>query len=123
VGQSRASYVAARAGAALSIHRPSRIQVAANTPTSSSRPSRPANSGVGLKLIERALAQARDKGHRLVVLVGDEPYYGKVGFKRIAKGRVTLPGRVDPTRLLVAELAAGAFNGIGGAIRPDWVGT
>ena len=40
--------------------------------------------GIGLKLIERALAEARSKGHRLVVLVGDEPYYGKAGFKRIA---------------------------------------
>src|SRR5580692_12661120 len=35
--------------------------------------------GVGYALIERALAQARAKGHRLVVLVGDEPYYGKPG--------------------------------------------
>src|ERR1700741_4497991 len=36
--------------------------------------------GIGLRLIERALEGAKSKGHRLVVLVGDEPYYGKVGF-------------------------------------------
>src|SRR3979411_1804672 len=42
--------------------------------------------GIGLQLIERALEGARKKGHRLMVLVGDEPYYGKVGFKRIPKG-------------------------------------
>ena len=41
--------------------------------------------GIGKALIERALEEARDKGHRLVVLVGDEPYYGKSGFKRIPK--------------------------------------
>jgi predicted N-acetyltransferase YhbS len=76
--------------------------------------------GIGLMLIERALKAARDKGHRLAVLVGDEPYYGKAGFKPVPKGRATMPGPVDPARLLVAELAPGAFDGVGGAIRPDW---
>ena len=33
--------------------------------------------GVGQALIARALEEARAKGHRLVILVGDEPYYGK----------------------------------------------
>src|SRR2546425_6438542 len=42
--------------------------------------------GIGQALIERALAQAKAEGHRLVVLVGDEPYYGKCGFKRIPQG-------------------------------------
>src|ERR1041384_2203896 len=65
--------------------------------------------GVGYALIERALAQAKAKGHRLVMLVGDEPYYGKSGFKPIPKGRVTMPGPVDPSRLLVCELVRGAF--------------
>lgn len=78
--------------------------------------------GIGQALIERALAEARAKGHRLVVLVGDEPYYGKAGFKRIPKGQVAMPGPVDPARLLVAELAEGAFAGVTGTIRPDWEG-
>jgi predicted N-acetyltransferase YhbS len=76
--------------------------------------------GIGQKLMQRALAAARDKGHRLVVLVGDEPYYAKAGFQRAPKGRVTLPGPVDPARILVAELAAGAFEGVSGTVRPDW---
>ena len=42
--------------------------------------------GIGQKLIERALEEAKANGHRLVVLVGDEPYYGKAGFKPIAQG-------------------------------------
>jgi predicted N-acetyltransferase YhbS len=75
--------------------------------------------GIGQALIERALAQARAKGHRLAVLVGDEAYYAKAGFRRVAKGQVTMPGPVDPARLLVAELAEGAFAGVGGAVRPD----
>jgi predicted N-acetyltransferase YhbS len=75
--------------------------------------------GVGQALIERALNDAAAKGHRLVILVGDEPYYGKCGFKRVPPGRATMPGPVDPARLLVAELTDGAFDGVSGRIRPD----
>ena len=76
--------------------------------------------GVGSALIKRALQDAGAKGHKLVVLVGDEPFYGKIGFKRIPKGQVKMPGPVDPARLLVAELKPGAFEGVSGLIRPDW---
>jgi predicted N-acetyltransferase YhbS len=31
-----------------------------------------------------------------------------------------MPGPVDYNRLLVAELEAGAFEGVSGAIQPDW---
>jgi predicted N-acetyltransferase YhbS len=54
------------------------------------------------------------------LLVGDEPYYGKLGFKAIPKGQAKLPGPVDPARLLVCELVDGAFGGVSGAIRPAW---
>jgi predicted N-acetyltransferase YhbS len=76
--------------------------------------------GVGSALITRALKEAQAKGHKLVVLVGDEPFYAKTGFKRIPKGQVKMPGPVDPARLLVAELVPGAFDGVAGLIRPDW---
>lgn len=76
--------------------------------------------GIGIALIERALAEARDQGHRLVVLVGDEPYYARAGFKRTPRGRVTMPGPVDPGRVLAAELAPGAFEGVTGLVQPDW---
>jgi predicted N-acetyltransferase YhbS len=76
--------------------------------------------GVGRALLERALAGAKAKGHRLVLLVGDEAYYGRVGFKAVPQGSVTMPGPVDYSRLLVAELVDGAFDGVSGAIRPDW---
>jgi predicted N-acetyltransferase YhbS len=76
--------------------------------------------GIGLALIERALTRAREQGHRLVLLVGDEPYYGRAGFKRIAKGQARMPGPVDPARLLVAELVDGAFADVSGLVRPEW---
>jgi predicted N-acetyltransferase YhbS len=76
--------------------------------------------GVGRLLLDRAISDARAQGHGLIVLVGDEPYYSRVGFKKIAKGRVTMLGPVDAGRLLVLELADGAFEGVSGPIRPDW---
>jgi len=76
--------------------------------------------GVGRALLDRALADAKKAGHRLVFLVGDEPYYSRVGFKAVSKGRATMPGPVDYSRLLVAELVEGAFDGVSGTIRPDW---
>jgi predicted N-acetyltransferase YhbS len=75
--------------------------------------------GVGRRLIERALDAARKAGDRLVFLVGDEPYYGRVGFTPVPKGRASLPGPVDPGRLLVCELQPDAFEGVSGRIRPD----
>jgi predicted N-acetyltransferase YhbS len=76
--------------------------------------------GIGRALLDRALESANAQGHRLVVLVGDEIYYGRAGFKPVPKGRATMPGPVDYKRLLVAELVDGAFDGVSGAIRPDW---
>jgi predicted N-acetyltransferase YhbS len=79
--------------------------------------------GIGLALMQRALSEAKQKGHHLVVLVGDEPYYAKTGFRRIPKGQARMPGPVNPDRLLVAELIEGAFAGVSGPIRPEWEGT
>ena len=76
--------------------------------------------GIGRALIAHALEEAKAKGHKLVVLVGDEPIYARSGFKKIPKGQVKMPGPVDPARLLVAELSPGAFDGVAGMIRPDW---
>ncbi len=76
--------------------------------------------GIARALIARSLEEAKRQGHRLVLLVGDEAYYGRAGFKPIARGRTSMPGPVDPARLLVAELVEGAFEGVSGPIRPDW---
>jgi predicted N-acetyltransferase YhbS len=76
--------------------------------------------GIGLALMQRALDEARHKRHSLVVLVGDEPYYARAGFKRIPKGQARMPGPVDPARLLVAELTDGAFAEVSGPIRAEW---
>lgn len=76
--------------------------------------------GIAKAMMERALKDAKEKGHKLVVLVGDEPYYARVGFKRVPKGTITMTGPVDPARMLAAELVEGALAGVSGMIRPDW---
>ena len=72
--------------------------------------------GIGEALMKKSMEAARAAGHRLVILVGDEPYYARVGFKRVPLGRLTMPGPVDPARLLYCELVEGAFQDAKGAL-------
>jgi predicted N-acetyltransferase YhbS len=76
--------------------------------------------GIGRAMMERALNDARTKGHKLVVLVGDEPYYARVGFRRVPNGAIKMPGPADPARILAAELIDGALAGVRGVVQPDW---
>lgn len=55
-------------------------------------------AGLGAMLVERACEAARDVGEAAVVLVGDLPYFERVGFE-VAPG-VRLPGPVDAKRVL-----------------------
>jgi predicted N-acetyltransferase YhbS len=64
--------------------------------------------GFGRALVEEGLARARAEGFALVLLVGDMPYYGRFGFSPVRPGQITLPGPVDPARLLALELVPGA---------------
>ena len=73
--------------------------------------------GHGKQLVRLALDKARAAGEPFVILVGDEPYYGPLGFKRLPPKQVTMPSPVDPERLLVAELQAGAAEGLTGTVR------
>ena len=50
-------------------------------------------NGVGTTLVTQALEAARSSGTALVVLVGDEPYYGRFGFKAVPFGQIVFPGR------------------------------
>lgn len=74
--------------------------------------------GIGHKLISEGLAQARNLGHALVVLVGDMPYYGKDGFAPFPNRDVSLPGPFDPERVLFTELADGASQEVSGLMLP-----
>lgn len=73
--------------------------------------------GIGVALMEHALAEARARGHEVVILVGDEPYYARVGFAKLPPGRIRLPGPVDPSRILGLSLKPGAAINLSGEVR------
>ena len=73
--------------------------------------------GIGEALVGASLEAARAADARLVMLVGDEPYYGRMGFKPAPPGRIVLPGPVDLGRVLVRELVEAAFEGVAGRVR------
>jgi predicted N-acetyltransferase YhbS len=66
--------------------------------------------GIGRALMRHTLEIAKARGERLVLLVGDEPYYARVGFRRVPDGRMVMPGYVDPDRFLYLELVEGALD-------------
>jgi predicted N-acetyltransferase YhbS len=75
-----------------------------------------ANQGHGRRLIVEGLSAARTGAVALVLLVGDPPYYRRFGFQPVPAGQITLPGPVDPGRLLAAELAPGALAASSGVV-------
>ena len=74
------------------------------------------NIGIGRKLVAIAVEAARAAGHKAVILVGDEPYYGPLGFRRMPYGRLSLPRPVDFNRLLIFEIEAGYMEQLGGML-------
>ena len=72
--------------------------------------------GAGAALMARALAAAKARGHRAVILLGDAPYYARFGFSAAKTGELSLPGAFERERLLGLELAEGALDGAWGMI-------
>ena len=75
------------------------------------------SAGIGEALVTRSLDAARAAGHTLVLLVGDLPYYGRMGFRAVPPGQLTFCGPVDPARLLYCELRPGTFASVTGPVR------
>jgi predicted N-acetyltransferase YhbS len=74
--------------------------------------------GVGAALVKWALAAARARGHRAVILLGDETYYARFGFSQEKASGLALPGPFERNRLLALELCEGALDGASGMIAP-----
>jgi predicted N-acetyltransferase YhbS len=72
--------------------------------------------GLGAKLITRAVLAAQAAGHGAILLVGDQPYFGPLGFEMVPQGRISLPGPVDPRRVLWRALKPGGIDGLTGAV-------
>jgi predicted N-acetyltransferase YhbS len=74
--------------------------------------------GVGAALMDHALAAAKARGHRAVLLLGDAPYYSRFGFSALKTGELQLPAAFERERLLALELVDGALDGAWGMIVP-----
>jgi predicted N-acetyltransferase YhbS len=73
--------------------------------------------GIGLALMMGGIEEARARGHRAMILVGDAPYYARAGFVPLAEQQVRFPGPVDGTRILGLALVAGALDTLKGEVR------
>jgi predicted N-acetyltransferase YhbS len=77
------------------------------------------NRGIGAALIRAGLARAKALGHRVVILIGDAPYYARFGFAARQTAAMELPGPVDRARFLALELVSGALTGAAGLVVAD----
>jgi predicted N-acetyltransferase YhbS len=73
--------------------------------------------GIGIGLMQAGIEAARKGPWRGILLVGDEPYYTRVGFSRLPPGRVKFPGPVDQNRILGLSLKAGELLNLSGEVR------
>lgn len=73
--------------------------------------------GIGVALMNRGIEAARAASHRVIILVGDPPYYARVGFTPLPPGSILFPGPVDLARILGLALVEGAFDSLSGEIR------
>lgn len=75
--------------------------------------------GLGALLIEEGLGAAAREGWARALLVGDAPYYGRFGFRRLDE--VVMPPPTNPDRVLGRALAPGAWEGVAGPVT-RWAG-
>ncbi len=75
------------------------------------------NRGAGKALVREVsrLALSRGEG-RYVLLIGDPPYYGPLGFVPTVPGAISFPGPVDPRRVLVHSHDADMATRLSGAV-------
>ncbi len=78
-----------------------------------------ANQGYARRIIGESLETARQAGVKIVILVGDEPYYGRLGFAPLPADRIRLPGPVNQARLLGLELVPGTLASFTGLVSAD----
>jgi len=70
--------------------------------------------GLGGWLIRESLVLAAAQGWDRVLLVGDEPYYGRFGFRRLTG--IEMPPPTNPARVLGLALEPGAWDKITGKV-------
>lgn len=75
------------------------------------------SAGLGARLVEAACKAAKAEGEAVVLLVGDAPYFSRMGFSAGCTAGVRLPGPVDQRRVLALGLA-GSTPELSGEVLP-----
>ncbi len=75
------------------------------------------SQGIGEALVTKSLEAAGRRGVALTILVGDPPYYSRMGFAPVPRGKIVFPGPVDPARILYFEHRAGVIGEMSGMVR------
>jgi predicted N-acetyltransferase YhbS len=71
---------------------------------------------IGQTLVELACEASAKAGWRAVLLVGDAPYFSRVGFCAAPAKDVRMPGPVDQRRVLLKALREGGADGLAGLV-------
>ena len=74
--------------------------------------------GLGRALIRKACEAAQAAGHGAILLVGDAPYFEPLDFQVVERGRIIMPGPVDPRRLLLRALTPNGAKDLRGPVAP-----
>jgi predicted N-acetyltransferase YhbS len=72
--------------------------------------------GLGADLVRRAVAEATAWGAEIIILVGDQPFFGPLGFSAEPAVDVRMPGPVDQRRVMVRALVPGAARDLKGDV-------
>ena len=72
--------------------------------------------GIGAALIKSSLKRARELNWKRVLMVGDEVYYRRFGFRMI--NGIIFPPPTNPNRILGIELEEFSWQGIQGKVLP-----
>jgi putative acetyltransferase len=71
--------------------------------------------GIGSALVRRGLEVCRDRGHRIVVVLGHADFYPRFGFSPALAARLESPYGGGPSHM-AAELVPGALDGVAGKV-------
>jgi putative acetyltransferase len=75
------------------------------------------NRGIGSELVQKGLEACRQKGHRIVAVLGHADFYPRFGFEPARPKGVNAPFPVPDENWMVIELDPGALDGIQGTLR------
>jgi putative acetyltransferase len=70
---------------------------------------------VGSQLVRRGLAELRDRGEQIVIVLGHKQYYPRFGFSPEKARRLVSP--FPPEAFMALELSEGALAGVDGTVK------